>query len=76
VRAACVPLSDLAPGMSHEPRSKDADADRQLISETASKVLAVLKEAEVLSSAERRKHVLRRLDEIDGGLRPDGESRK
>ena len=28
VRAACVPLSDLAPGMSHEPRSKDADADR------------------------------------------------
>ncbi len=58
------------------PRVGDADADRQLISETASKVLAVLKEAEVLSSAERRKHVLRRLDEIDGGLRPDGESRK
>ena len=46
----------------------DRDADRALIQERADQVLAVMKEAEHVASAERRKHVLYRLDEIDGGL--------
>ena len=54
------------------PRLADEDADRRLIQDTADRVLTVLKEAEPRPSAERRRHVLRRLDEIDGGLRPDG----
>jgi len=50
-------------------RLPDRDADRELIQETANKVLAVMKETEDLPSAERQTHVRRRLDEIDGGLR-------
>jgi phenylpropionate dioxygenase-like ring-hydroxylating dioxygenase large terminal subunit len=48
----------------------DRDADRALIQERADQVLAVMKESETVASAERRKHVLYRLDEIDGGLGP------
>ena len=43
-------------------------SEQQLIQETADQVLAIMKETEHVPSAERRKHVLYRLDETDGGL--------
>jgi phenylpropionate dioxygenase-like ring-hydroxylating dioxygenase large terminal subunit len=52
------------------PRLADREADRHVIQETADKVLAIMKEAEHRPSTERRKHVLYRLDETDGGLGP------
>ncbi len=52
------------------PKLADRDADRALIQEIADKVLAIMKETEHVPSAERRKHVLYRLDETDGGLGP------
>ncbi len=55
----------------HVPRLADNDADRELIQETANKVLAVMRECEDLPSAERKSHRLKRLDEIDGGLKGD-----
>ena len=54
------------------PRLGDRDADQELIQETADKVFAVMTEAQDVPSAKRREHALRRLDEIDGGLHPDG----
>jgi len=54
------------------PRLADRDADQKLIQETADKVFAVMTEAQDVPSAKRREHALHRLDEIDGGLRPDG----
>jgi hypothetical protein len=53
------------------PRASDDHADRELIRETANQVFAVISKAEELPSAERRTHVSRRLDEMDGGLRSD-----
>ena len=50
-------------------RLSDNDQDRAAIQETASKVLAIMKECEGLPSAQRRSHVLGRLDEFDGGVR-------
>jgi hypothetical protein len=47
------------------PRHPDREKDRDLIRRTAHQVLAIMKECEALPSAERRSHILRRLDEID-----------
>lgn len=53
------------------PRLADPVADRELLQETADKVLAIIKETELVASHARRKYVLYRLDEIDGGLLDD-----
>jgi len=52
-------------------RLPDRDADRELIKETCNRVFAVMQEATERPSTERRHHVGRGLDDIDGGLRSD-----
>jgi hypothetical protein len=54
------------------PRHPDKEEDRALIRKAAHQVFAIMKECEVLPAAERRQHVLRRLDEMDGGLKAVG----
>jgi phenylpropionate dioxygenase-like ring-hydroxylating dioxygenase large terminal subunit len=49
------------------PRA-DGDADRDVIATTCRDVLSILKETDQVPRAQRRAHVLRRLDEFDGGL--------
>jgi hypothetical protein len=49
-------------------RVPQAQDDRALLARLGKQVLAILKEADALSSQERDAHVRRRLDELDGGL--------
>jgi len=49
------------------PRGADLAADRTLIKELGRKVLAILGDADKVDSAGRRKYVLARLDQLDGG---------
>jgi phenylpropionate dioxygenase-like ring-hydroxylating dioxygenase large terminal subunit len=46
----------------------DGDADRHVIEQTCRDVLAILKETDQVPRTQRRAHVLRRLDDLDGGL--------
>lgn len=50
------------------PRQPGKEEDRALIREAAHQVFAIMKECDVLLLAQRRPHVLRRLDEIEQGL--------
>ena len=50
------------------PHQSDKDKDRELIRKAAHQVFAVMQECDVLPLAQRRPHVLRRLDEIERGL--------
>jgi len=52
-------------------RLPDRDADRELIKEICNRVFAVMQEATERPSPQRRDHVRRGLDDIDGGLRSD-----
>lgn len=52
----------------HISRHLDKEKDRELIRKAADQVLAIMKECEALPTIERRAHILRRFDEIDGGL--------
>lgn len=48
------------------PRIEGAD-DNELLLATSKKVVEIMKECDALPSAERKSHVRRRLDDIDGG---------
>ncbi len=50
------------------PLRDDVD-DNELLMQTGSKVLAIMKECDAVPSAERKAHARKRLDELDGGLR-------
>ncbi len=50
------------------PRRDDVD-DNEVLMKTGAQLLAIMKECDAVSSAERKAHARLRLDEIDGGLR-------
>ena len=51
----------------HVP-TREGEDDRQVIAKTARGVLSILRETDQVARDDRRAHVLRRLDEFDGGL--------
>ena len=51
------------------PRHLDKEKDRELIRKAAHQVFAIVKECDALPTAERRPHILRRLDAIEDGLK-------
>jgi phenylpropionate dioxygenase-like ring-hydroxylating dioxygenase large terminal subunit len=48
--------------------TREGEDDRQVIAKTARGVLSILQETDQVARDDRRAHVLRRLDEFDGGL--------
>ena len=47
---------------------REGPEDRELLVQTARRVVEIMRECDELPSAERNEHALKRLDELDGGL--------
>jgi phenylpropionate dioxygenase-like ring-hydroxylating dioxygenase large terminal subunit len=67
-RAAGEPLPTYTSDNVVRVRKPDAGDHREVLAQTARSVFAILQEMDQVPRAERRAHVLRRLDEFDGGM--------